>query len=679
MALPAWRINTQHYPPGTPGKKGGQFAPKTGAGGGVEKKPMPAGRFWKVTAPDGTDPELKPMVDGKLQQLAARYTVRPELSMEPWDKHSTVAVTPRGTNEIILNEDHWGLGNADDLKADRAMQDTMEKQAYGFDFKTNKEAVTYAPWANYTSPEDDITHEYAHVLTNRLARDDPAAALRMIKAVRDLQGMSTPVTAPEDEYQLALQRRKSFIQKYGAYTLTDPREGIANLFVAYEHGDTSALPSLVGQGFMRYRTVESKRERQGNPHHDPHTGQFTHGPGGAKTGPVKKTWSASVPAGVDPSMKPMLAETADRLASKYTVPMDYKLAYYGSDVLAQVAYGGELTHTIQLPREVWATGNTYNLTTELTHEKRGDYVRPLGVKNAAVHGTWSKLVTPGELITHEYGHVIDNQLKRDDPEAHRALVQAMRELYGISPTGDVDVQKVQAYVDTYGMYGLTDPKEAIGEGFGLYERGDRSPLAMLVGKAFQRYEVKPAKREQRINIHHRPAGKGGGQFTSGPKGGGQVAPKLDTAALQTPSAGELTTLEDKARNGGFTYSTVSHKSPSRGYAFSPYPKRSKVIDTKAMTPAVMRQYINDNQDLLSKRGHFLGAWREQAEGVDRIWLDVSVVAPTKTQATQLGRKYNQIAAWDLAGGKEVPLGGTGRTARWGQAHPVHRAHYWPRR
>jgi hypothetical protein len=173
----------------------------------------------------------------------------------------------------------------------------------------------------------------------------------------------------------------------------------------------------------------------------------------------------------------------------------------------------------------------------------------------------------------------------------------------------------------------------------------------------------------RFNPKHRPAGKGGGQF----------APKLGAVALQAPSAGEITSLEDKARSGGFTYSTVSHKSPSKGFAFSPYPKRSKVIDTKAMTPAVMRQYISDNQDLLSKRGHFLGAWREQADGVDRIWLDVSVVAPTKTQAMQLGRQYNQIAAWDLAGGKEVPLGGTGRTQGWGQAHPVHRPHYWPRR
>lgn len=67
--------------------------------------------------------------------------------------------------------------------------------------------------------------------------------------------------------------------------------------------------------------------------------------------------------------------------------------------------------------------------------------------------------------------------------------------------------------------------------------------------------------------------------------------------------------------------------------------------------------------MLNKPGHYMGAWREQDGDVDRVWLDVSIVAPDPTSAAQIGREHNQIAAYNLATGETVDLGGTGEANR----------------
>lgn len=114
-------------------------------------------------------------------------------------------------------------------------------------------------------------------------------------------------------------------------------------------------------------------------------------------------------------------------------------------------------------------------------------------------------------------------------------------------------------------------------------------------------------------------------------------------------------LADRAREGGFTFSLAGDAEPTTGYAFSPYPSRSYVVDTGAFTASDIDGYIDKNADLLVQPEHYLGAWREVRDGVDKIWLDVSVVTRDRATAEVIGRAFDQKAAWDLAAGREVIL------------------------
>lgn len=131
----------------------------------------------------------------------------------------------------------------------------------------------------------------------------------------------------------------------------------------------------------------------------------------------------------------------------------------------------------------------------------------------------------------------------------------------------------------------------------------------------------------------------------------------------------MTGLFRRARSGGFTYSVAAHSHAKTGFALSPYPDRSKVVESRDFTPHVIERYRDDNRDLLQRPNHFLGAWREQdsAKGVDRVWLDVSIVIRNRAEAARVGHQFDQVAMYDLGKGQEIPLGGTGGKAALGDA------------
>jgi hypothetical protein len=125
------------------------------------------------------------------------------------------------------------------------------------------------------------------------------------------------------------------------------------------------------------------------------------------------------------------------------------------------------------------------------------------------------------------------------------------------------------------------------------------------------------------------------------------------------SDGELTDLFRRAEDGGFTYSPATHEYAEKGYAVSPYPERTRVIQTKDFTPHDIARYREDNKDLLAKPDHKMGAWREKDGDKDQIWMDVSIVSGSRSAAAAVGRKFNQVAMYDLAKGETIDLGGTG--------------------
>lgn len=165
-----------------------------------------------------------------------------------------------------------------------------------------------------------------------------------------------------------------------------------------------------------------------------------------------------------------------------------------------------------------------------------------------------------------------------------------------------------------------------------------------------------------------------GRFGSG---GDDAGAKTEPDGFPSQSAGVLrggdaSMLLNEARAGGFTYDVAGRSSPKTGYSVSPYPDRTRVIDTKDLTADSISQYAKDNADVLAQPGAHLGGWREtKPDGTDRTWLDVSLVSQSKSAATALAREHNQVAIFDLKAGDTIDTGGTGgygSKARFGQEH-----------
>lgn len=126
--------------------------------------------------------------------------------------------------------------------------------------------------------------------------------------------------------------------------------------------------------------------------------------------------------------------------------------------------------------------------------------------------------------------------------------------------------------------------------------------------------------------------------------------------------GNAELIESKAREGGFTFRPFDRSVPATGFAVSPYPQRSEVIDTKDLTADHVKAYARRNKDLLDKPDHHLGAWRDQEGGADQVWLDVTVVKSGQAAAETVAKAANQKAIYDLGSGNVIDTGGTGEAS-----------------
>lgn len=119
-------------------------------------------------------------------------------------------------------------------------------------------------------------------------------------------------------------------------------------------------------------------------------------------------------------------------------------------------------------------------------------------------------------------------------------------------------------------------------------------------------------------------------------------------------------------DGGFTFNPRTNKAANAGFAVSPYPERSRVIQNvnQLSDREVLGQinsYMSDNADLLSKDKHFLGGWHDPATG--DAYLDVSIVESSSGAAYFTGKNHDQIAYFDLQSFESVDID---RNARSGQ-------------
>lgn len=104
-------------------------------------------------------------------------------------------------------------------------------------------------------------------------------------------------------------------------------------------------------------------------------------------------------------------------------------------------------------------------------------------------------------------------------------------------------------------------------------------------------------------------------------------------------------------NGGFTFNPRTGSQPKTGFAVSPYPELETVVPAGDGLEKAMQEFVDAHRDVLSRPGHNLGAW---VVG-DKVYLDVSIVSDTAAAATQVAKRFDQEAYFDLSGGKSVTV------------------------
>lgn len=126
--------------------------------------------------------------------------------------------------------------------------------------------------------------------------------------------------------------------------------------------------------------------------------------------------------------------------------------------------------------------------------------------------------------------------------------------------------------------------------------------------------------------------------------------------VENPESGLISRiLEAHNQNGGSTFTAQGENVVGKpGFAVSLYPERSVIIQGP-LSAEDLRSFIDQNNDLLMDPRVVIGTWNNGSKN----YLDISAVIQDKEQAIALGKKYNQIAIFDLQKLQEIPTGGTG--------------------
>lgn len=99
-------------------------------------------------------------------------------------------------------------------------------------------------------------------------------------------------------------------------------------------------------------------------------------------------------------------------------------------------------------------------------------------------------------------------------------------------------------------------------------------------------------------------------------------------------------------DSGATVDVIGKKFIRSGFAYSPYPERSKKIDNYAdLRPSNLTSFLEENKDILSEEGNYLGLWHDPDTGA--VYIDISVVNDDAKKARRECWEKDQLAFFDL--------------------------------
>lgn len=112
------------------------------------------------------------------------------------------------------------------------------------------------------------------------------------------------------------------------------------------------------------------------------------------------------------------------------------------------------------------------------------------------------------------------------------------------------------------------------------------------------------------------------------------------------------------RDAGFTVHALTHREPKGPghFGVSVYPDRGRLYGSRgAISRRDIVNFTLGNKDLLAEHRNYVGAWHDPDTG--EIYLDVSVVVPSRAEAERLARTHAQKAYYDFGARRSVPVGG----------------------
>jgi hypothetical protein len=120
-------------------------------------------------------------------------------------------------------------------------------------------------------------------------------------------------------------------------------------------------------------------------------------------------------------------------------------------------------------------------------------------------------------------------------------------------------------------------------------------------------------------------------------------------------AAEISEVHERA--GGSTFNLYGGDLMGQPLvATAVFPELTWRVPGRSPTPARVAQFIREHLEFLSDPRFSVGTWYDRERG--RTALDVVATLEDKKLAERLGRRYNQVAVFDLERGEEIPTGGT---------------------
>ncbi len=120
----------------------------------------------------------------------------------------------------------------------------------------------------------------------------------------------------------------------------------------------------------------------------------------------------------------------------------------------------------------------------------------------------------------------------------------------------------------------------------------------------------------------------------------------------------IANIRQSHEQGGATFSRYFGDAVGQPlYAVSVYPDRTAIIPGQTIPAALLKTFIQANQDLLKDARNAVGTRYNREE--DAAYLDITTLLEVRAEAVALARQYNQIAIYDLARQVEVLTERTG--------------------